>query len=75
MRGVGLFVGADILDPDGKPDARQAARIVNGLREEGVLISATGPLGHVLKIRPPLTFTAEHADFFLDRLQKVLSQS
>lgn len=75
VRGAGLFIGADIVDAAGKPDAKEAARIVNGLREEGVLISATGPLGHVLKIRPPLTFTPAHADFFLEKLKKVAARS
>ena len=57
---------------DGKPDAKKAGRIVNRMRENGVLISATGPLGHVLKIRPPLTFRPEHVDRVLDSLGAAL---
>jgi 4-aminobutyrate aminotransferase-like enzyme len=38
-----------------------------------VLISATGPRGHVLKIRPPLPFGRAHADQFLDVLSDVLA--
>ncbi len=71
LRAAGLFLGQDILR-DGQPDAALAGRLVNGLRDEGVLISATGPRGHVLKIRPPLTFSAENVSFFLDRLDRVL---
>jgi 4-aminobutyrate aminotransferase-like enzyme len=71
VRSAGLFLAVDIVT-DGQPDRVRAGRIVNDLREEGVLISATGPLGHVLKIRPPLVFGAEHVAFFLDRLQAVL---
>jgi 4-aminobutyrate aminotransferase-like enzyme len=37
-----------------------------------VLISATGPKGHVLKIRPPLVFSHENVAFFLERLERVL---
>ena len=48
------------------------AELVNRLREERILISATGPKGHVLKIRPPLVFSAENVTFFLDRLEAVL---
>lgn len=37
-----------------------------------MLISATGPRGSVLKIRPPLPFGPEHADQFLNILSEVL---
>lgn len=63
-----------MLEPESRaPDARMAARIVNGLREARVLISATGPHGHVLKIRPPLVFSDANAAFFLERFESVLA--
>ncbi len=73
VRQAGLFLGVDVLR-DGAPDAALAGRIVNGLREERVLISATGPKGHVLKIRPPLVFGAEHVAIFAERLGRVLAR-
>ena len=72
VRGAGLFLAVDVVDTNGNPDRAGAARIVNRLREARVLISATGKAGHVLKIRPPLVFGAEHVDIFLDRLDGVL---
>jgi 4-aminobutyrate aminotransferase-like enzyme len=36
--------------------------VVNGLRDRHVLISATGPHGSTLKIRPPLPFAPAHVD-------------
>jgi 4-aminobutyrate aminotransferase-like enzyme len=72
IRGAGLFIGADIVE-NGRPSASLAARIVNGLRERQVLISASGPDANVLKIRPPLVFTRDHADQFLDALEQTLS--
>ncbi|GGW30981.1 aspartate aminotransferase family protein [Gemmobacter lanyuensis] len=74
LRAVGLFLGQDIISAEGRPDAALTGRIVNGLRDEGVLISATGPQGHVLKIRPPLPFNAENLSFFLDKLDRVLTR-
>ena len=71
IRSAGLFLGLDIVT-GGQPDRDRAARLVNRLREERILISATGPKGHVLKIRPPLVFSAENVDFFLDRLDRIL---
>ncbi len=72
LRAAGLFLGQDIVT-DGKPDAKKAARVVNRMRENGVLISATGPQGHVLKIRPPLIFRPEHVDHVLDSLTAALT--
>ena len=71
VRGKGLYAGVDILR-DGQADGAEAARIVNGMREAGILISATGPRGHVLKIRPPLTFTPQHVELFVSTLGKVM---
>jgi 4-aminobutyrate aminotransferase-like enzyme len=72
IRAAGLMIAVDVVNGDGSPDAKQCLRIVNGLRDHGVLISASGKAGHTLKIRPPLTFNQTHVDLFMDRLRKVL---
>lgn len=74
IRSAGLFLGAEIV-AGGDPlaaDAAACGHIVNHLRDNGVLISATGPRANVLKIRPPLVFSAENVAFFLDRLEAAL---
>jgi 4-aminobutyrate aminotransferase-like enzyme len=72
VRGAGLYLGIDVTDPaTGTPSADLAAAVVNGMRERRVLISATGPQGNVLKVRPPLAFGPEHADQFLTALIEV----
>ena len=71
LRAAGLFLGQDIVT-DGKPDAARAARLVNRLRDNRILISATGTHGHTLKIRPPLVFSATHVDQFLTGLEAAL---
>jgi 4-aminobutyrate aminotransferase-like enzyme len=73
VRGAGLFIGADIVDAKGAPDAVAAAAIVNGLRERQVLISATGSHGHSLKIRPPMVFSHENAALLIERLKATLA--
>ncbi len=72
-RSAGLFLGLDIIAADGTPDPARAAQIVNALREACVLISATGPQGHTLKIRPPLVFSTDHVAVFLARMAAVLA--
>lgn len=65
VRGAGLFLAVEI-EKDGAPDADRAAFVVNHLRQNGVLISATGPGANVLKIRPPLVLQRAEAQMFLD---------
>jgi 4-aminobutyrate aminotransferase-like enzyme len=74
VRGAGLFIGMDIVTGAGstEPDGALAEKIVNGLRERRVLVSASGPRGNVLKIRPPLPFTTGDADRLLEELGHVL---
>ena len=74
VRGAGLYLGVDVISPEtGGPSGELASAIVNGMRGRRVLISATGPKGSVLKIRPPLPFGPEHADQLLAVLADVLS--
>jgi 4-aminobutyrate aminotransferase-like enzyme len=73
VRGVGLYLGVDVVSPaTGLPSAEVASAIVNGMRSRRVLISATGPRGNVLKIRPPLPFGREHADQLVTALSEVV---
>ncbi|MBM7045666.1 aspartate aminotransferase family protein [Rhizobium lusitanum] len=75
VRGAGLFMGMEFVkDRKSKtPDGKLSLSVVNGLREKRMLISASSSSGHVLKIRPPLPFTAENADTFLFALDEVLA--
>lgn len=73
VRGVGLMIAADLVDPGTRePDPAAAARAVNDLRAHGVLIGAVGPQGATLKIRPPLPISGEDADTLVDGLARVL---
>jgi len=75
VRGAGLFIGVDFVqDPKNRePDEATALAMVNQLRRLRVLISASGPLGHVLKIRPPLSFSKSDGDEFLDCFGRALA--
>lgn len=75
VRGAGLFIGVELRKPGPNgvsvPDAELATRYVNELRERFVLISASGPDGNVLKVRPPLCFDMADADRFLTTFKSV----
>jgi 4-aminobutyrate aminotransferase-like enzyme len=70
VRGSGLFVGVDIVTDRSTltPDGDTAAGIVNKLREERILISASGAQGNVLKLRPPMPFSMSDADRLIEAL-------
>ena len=65
-------MGVELVTGSGEPDAALAERIVNALRDDGILIGRTGMHGNVLKIRPPLVFAAEHADTVVSALAAAL---
>ena len=74
VRGGGLFSGVDlVLDRETRAPATEiAARVVNAMRDRGVLLGSSGPNGNVLKIRSPMVFGQPEADFLLERLAEVL---
>lgn len=76
VRGAGLYIGVDLVSDRAArtPDAASAGAIVNAMRERRVLISATGPNANVLKIRPPLVFSAADADRLLSTLEAALQE-
>ncbi|MEM7806433.1 MAG: aminotransferase class III-fold pyridoxal phosphate-dependent enzyme, partial [Pseudomonadota bacterium] len=75
VRGMGLFIGVEIADAARQPLAEVAAWIVERLRQRRVLIGRDGPDNNVLKIRPPLAFDREDADYLLAVLGDVLAET
>jgi 4-aminobutyrate aminotransferase-like enzyme/Ser/Thr protein kinase RdoA (MazF antagonist) len=72
VRGWGLAVAVDVVDPaTAQPDPQRTSRIVDGMRDRGVLVGRTGRDRATLKIRPPLVFANEHVDL----LTQVLAAS
>ena len=67
VRGHGLFVALEwVVDKESKTANREGAiTVVNMMKDKGFLMSNAGALGNVVKIRPPLVFTREQADAFL----------
>lgn len=75
VRGRGLLVGVELLGTDSvqTPGAALAERVVDRLRDRGILIGRTGPEQNVLKIRPPLVFDDEHVEILVDGLAAALA--
>jgi 4-aminobutyrate aminotransferase-like enzyme/Ser/Thr protein kinase RdoA (MazF antagonist) len=75
VRGRGLFLGIELVNDRETlvPAAAEARAIVERMKEEGILLSTDGPLHNVIKIKPPLPFSRENADFFVRKFTAVLS--
>lgn len=75
VRGSGLFLGVELVRDrmSLEPATDEAAYVVDRLRERGVLTGTDGPFHNVLKLRPPLVFSEDDADLFVQRLDEVLA--
>ena len=74
IRGHGLWIGVELVrDRSSKePATDETHTIVDRMKERGVLLNRIGEFDNVLKMRPPLPFTPEHADFLIETIDAVL---
>jgi 4-aminobutyrate aminotransferase-like enzyme len=72
VRGAGLFFGLVLLNETGGPATELAARVVEEMKDRGVLVGRIGRHMNILKLRPPLPFGAEEAELAVGTLDAVL---
>jgi 4-aminobutyrate aminotransferase-like enzyme len=74
VRGLGLFLGIELVSNRERktPAASQAPAVVNLMKQRSVLLSTDGPDHNVIKIKPPMVFNRQNADYFLGMLDDVL---
>ncbi|WP_206080296.1 aspartate aminotransferase family protein [Pacificoceanicola onchidii] len=77
VRQSGMVFGAEfVLDRESKaPASAYADRVVNAMRQRGVLLSKLGRHKNTLKIRPPMPFGEAHLDLLMDTLDAVLTDT
>ena len=75
VRGNGLFIAVELVsDRQARtPATAMTAKVVNGLRERGVLAGSIGPENNILKLRPPLVLQRAEADLMLQTLDATLT--
>jgi 4-aminobutyrate aminotransferase-like enzyme len=76
VRGSGLFWGVELVrDRETlEPAGAEASFVANRMRERGVLLGTDGPYHNVVKIRPPMPFTADDADLLADELELAIGK-
>lgn len=77
VRGSGLFLGVELVrDRETlEPATEEASFIADQMRDHGILLGTDGPFHNVLKIRPPMPFDKENADFLVATLDKILAEN
>lgn len=74
VRGVGLALGVELVRDRQtlEPAKAETKRVVDLMREQGVLIGSEGVLGNILKIRPPAVLQPAHVDIAVAALEQSL---
>ncbi|WP_252826260.1 aspartate aminotransferase family protein [Actinoallomurus soli] len=73
VRGVGLMLGVELVEPDGARSPRLATALNKALYDRSVItrVSEHG-LGNVIELRPPLVLSVEDAGLIADRFGEAL---
>ncbi len=76
VRGRGLFLGLEFVQTrDGRePLAAAAEYVVQRMRARNILLSTDGPDHNVIKIKPPLVFSAADAHRVVEELDVILGE-
>ena len=76
VHGFGLYLGVEMIrDPHTlEPAPEETSAICDRMLELGVIIQPTGDHQNILKTKPPLCIDVEAADFYVDTLDRVLTE-
>ncbi len=76
VRGLGLFVGIELVTSREMltPARVETKKVIEGMKQRGILLSIDGPLYNVIKIKPPMVFNEGDCDRFLAALDEVVGE-
>lgn len=76
VRGKGLMIGLEIVDPKNKAPAAKAAKQMElSMIKRGALISTTGVNANILRITPPLVITDAQVDRSCEIVEACLAEA
>ena len=75
VRGAGMIAGVELVRDRAtlEPAKEETKRVINAMKERGVLVGCEGYHGNVLKIRPPMVFKPDNADFLIEALDEAVA--
>ncbi|MFG1931027.1 aminotransferase [Mycobacterium sp. NPDC048908] len=76
VHGIGLYLGVEMVRDRStlEPAVQETSAICDRMLELGVIIQPTGDHQNILKTKPPLCIDVEGADFYVDTLDRVLTE-
>ncbi|MBY6066356.1 aminotransferase class III-fold pyridoxal phosphate-dependent enzyme [Leisingera aquaemixtae] len=74
VRGMGLFLGLELINTDGSEATEICSYIKNRMRDYRILIGSEGSKDNILKIRPPLTIESDDTDVIVRTLDTILQE-
>lgn len=74
VRGMGLMLGAELVREGKQPAVEETDRVLEALKNNGVLIGKNGQNRNVLAFQPPLIITKNDVDHVINELDGALSQ-
>ena len=74
IRGMGLFIGVDLIQSDGSEATELCSYLKNRMRDYRILMGSEGPKDNILKIRPPLTIESDDVHMILSVMADILEE-
>ncbi|MNZ84281.1 2,2-dialkylglycine decarboxylase [compost metagenome] len=76
VHGSGFYLGLELIRDRStlEPASAETTTLCNRLRDLGIFMQPTGDYLNILKIKPPMCTTRESVDFFVDSIDRVLSE-
>ncbi len=72
VRGLGLMIGVELVNADGKPDPDAYKHVRQYGLDNGLLILNCGPDGNIIRFIPPLIVSTEELDLGIDIIAAAL---
>ncbi|XP_060066596.1 ethanolamine-phosphate phospho-lyase-like [Ylistrum balloti] len=76
VRGQGLFLGIDLVKDreTREPATEEAKKVITRMKEEHILLSTDGPYSNVIKTKPPMCFSKDDVDHFMEKFTNILME-
>ena len=74
VRGIGLMQGAELVKEGKEPAAEEVDRILEIMKNKGIIIGKNGRSRNVLAFQPPLVINKENVDEMITALDDALTQ-
>ena len=73
VRGMGLFFAIEFAR-NGQPETAFCGKVVEAAKDRGILLGRVGRAQHILKMRPPMPFSAQNASLLAQVLEDILRE-